>query len=357
MEIEATTTQAGTRIEENALLMAVEFVPNGKRYYYWYPRQLDVAPGDKVFVFVPENGEQKRYEVLVRKAGMSYKEACARSNRNTFKCIRSHFKMPSRRLSYIEPASTNQITGKKITGAIIDDVLDTSALARGVDMHRAVEDTLKPDFSAMELRVIAGMKCGGFEFSKQAMASVGMAAAKKQFPGCAIQMTEEGGHLLFKPVTATVATPPAKASPDHYNLQADVYRQFFELGKAERFQGLHPALGAGYGRASPTARPLRPSALPQWPCPAKENPVSIKVETKTFVNGTDVKTLTTDQLYGYIATAENEIKKLEGLKNKPRKLQERIDELQNGIDKLIEAVDGPAPVTGEAQQSDAAVED
>ena len=63
--------------------------------------------------------------------------------------------------------------------------------------------------------------------------------------------------------------------------------------------------------------------------------VTIKIENKTFVNGADATKMTEDQLFDTIAAAEAEIRRLESLINKPKKIEARIAELQAGIAALV----------------------
>lgn len=65
----------------------------------------------------------------------------------------------------------------------------------------------------------------------------------------------------------------------------------------------------------------------------------IKVETKVFVNGTDIKILSDDTLFQMIQSTEKEIDKLLEIKTKPKKLVARIKELEDGLKTLVETMD------------------
>lgn len=80
----------------------------------------------------------------------------------------------------------------------------------------------------------------------------------------------------------------------------------------------------------------------------KENTMHpFKLITKTFVSSADAKmqdvtTLTDDEIFDLIAQAEAEIAKLEAIKTKPKKLQQRINDLQAGITEITAYLDAKA---------------
>lgn len=68
----------------------------------------------------------------------------------------------------------------------------------------------------------------------------------------------------------------------------------------------------------------------------KENSMKpITVETRVFVNNTDVTALDNPALYGLISDQEKEIDRLNAIKNKPNRLNEEIKKRQEGIDALV----------------------
>lgn len=67
--------------------------------------------------------------------------------------------------------------------------------------------------------------------------------------------------------------------------------------------------------------------------------VMLKITHATYVNGTDVKTLSVDALVGLISTTEKEIEKLEALGSKPKKVLKKIDELKEGLAELVKIAD------------------
>lgn len=68
----------------------------------------------------------------------------------------------------------------------------------------------------------------------------------------------------------------------------------------------------------------------------------IKITTKTLVNGTDVKELDDSTIYNLIADQEAEIKRLEAIENKPKKLVAEIGERRAGIKALVDYLDSKA---------------
>lgn len=71
----------------------------------------------------------------------------------------------------------------------------------------------------------------------------------------------------------------------------------------------------------------------------KEEYTMIEIKDVTYVNGTDVATMTDDQVFSAIAKAEGEISKLKEIKTKSKKLTAKIADMQKGIDDLVAIID------------------
>ena len=71
----------------------------------------------------------------------------------------------------------------------------------------------------------------------------------------------------------------------------------------------------------------------------QEKQVKIVIETKTFINGSDVAALTNDQLFKFISDIENEVKRLSAIEHKPKALQAQINALNCGIIDIVEICD------------------
>lgn len=72
----------------------------------------------------------------------------------------------------------------------------------------------------------------------------------------------------------------------------------------------------------------------------------IEITTKTLINGIDIATMSDSQLYSTIANQEDEIKKLEKIENKPKRLVNEIDKRKAGIRALVSFLDAKeAPTT------------
>lgn len=65
----------------------------------------------------------------------------------------------------------------------------------------------------------------------------------------------------------------------------------------------------------------------------------IKIETKTYVNGTDVATLSDSEIYSLIAAQEAQVEELEKIKTKPKKLVNEIEKRKAGIQALVDYLD------------------
>lgn len=66
---------------------------------------------------------------------------------------------------------------------------------------------------------------------------------------------------------------------------------------------------------------------------------AIEITTKTLINGQDIKGLTDSQIYSLIADQEAEIKKLEAIENKPKRLVNEIEKRKAGIKALVDYLD------------------
>lgn len=65
----------------------------------------------------------------------------------------------------------------------------------------------------------------------------------------------------------------------------------------------------------------------------------IEITKKTFINGTDITTMTDDALFAKLAQAEAEVKELEAIEAKPKKLVARIKEVKQSIADLVKLMD------------------
>lgn len=60
----------------------------------------------------------------------------------------------------------------------------------------------------------------------------------------------------------------------------------------------------------------------------------------TLVYGKDSRLIEDTEIFGHIKKLEDEIKKLNSIENKPKKLSKKIDELNGDIKELVAVVDG-----------------
>lgn len=65
----------------------------------------------------------------------------------------------------------------------------------------------------------------------------------------------------------------------------------------------------------------------------------IKIETKTFVNGVDISTMDDASVYALIATQEAQIKELDKIETKPKKLTAEIEKRKAGVKALVDYLD------------------
>ena len=71
----------------------------------------------------------------------------------------------------------------------------------------------------------------------------------------------------------------------------------------------------------------------------QENVMKLKIESTVLVNGEPIKSFSDEALFNTIKQAEDEIKRLSELKATPKRVLARIEELQAGINALVEAMD------------------
>lgn len=115
----------------------------------------------------------------------------------------------------------------------------------------------------------------------------------------------------------------------HHAWQYDIYRamrqqEFYYSGNRHSAASI-AALGAGYLDKEPY----------DFNTIKRKTPMSIKIETITFVNGQDVNKMSDDQIFDTIAATEQEIARLNSTEHKPASLQKRIDGLVAGIEQLV----------------------
>lgn len=179
---------------------------------------------------------------------------------------------------------------------------------------------------------------------------------------------------------APSAGQASACKPDMYKTVADFYARYCSnpTSDNDRFLGKHPALGApyslndtlkkqvgeavhrqveaGFQQAAITGKRITgvivddpiadnnkayfryfPSNTPKK---SQEDTVELKIETKTFLNGTDVNTMSPAHLFAHIQNVENEIRRLSTLVNQPKKVRDYVASLEKGLDSLMKAVDG-----------------
>lgn len=78
---------------------------------------------------------------------------------------------------------------------------------------------------------------------------------------------------------------------------------------------------------------------PSIPKPIQKPAMSITFKTITYINGTDVNTLTEDQLIGFIKRTEAEIADLGSIKTKSKKVDQKIADAEATLGKLVAALD------------------
>ncbi len=73
--------------------------------------------------------------------------------------------------------------------------------------------------------------------------------------------------------------------------------------------------------------------------PKKVNNMTKLIESKTFVNGTNIAGMDTSEMYDAIVEAEAQVKHLESIENKPKKLVKEIVQRKKDIASLVVAID------------------
>lgn len=180
---------------------------------------------------------------------------------------------------------------------------------------------------------------------------------------------------------APSAGQASACKPYMYKMVADFYARYCSnpTSDNDRFLGKHPALGAPYSPSDTLKKQVGEAVHRQVESAfqhatitgkrvtgiiiddpilednnkayfryfssnitkkSQEDTVELKIETKTFLNGTDVNTMSPAHLFAHIQNVENEIRRLSTLVNQPKKVRDYVASLEKGLDALMKAVDG-----------------
>lgn len=166
--------------------------------------------------------------------------------------------------------------------------------------------------------------------------------------------TQEEVRKMFQCDFSVLESRALAAQGEEYHRQMEKQMRLadrYGFGPQEMLKAYAPVHGIATGRAPATdnlPRRWRMKNLPLFEgCSAqpKETTVSAKIETITYVtlpNSTarrDVKTLTKEEFFDAIAALEARHKQLDGVKRKPRALQEELDNLEGQITDLSNLCD------------------
>lgn len=147
------------------------------------------------------------------------------------------------------------------------------------------------------------------------------------------------GSELFNEVTSYLHRPRDPLLDYKINLNTDRSAHNPQLSAyAAQLYGTPKILDVGDRVSGTFTFTLTPADLPT----DQEPTMNIKIETRTFFNGEDIKGMSDDYLFQQIANAEAEIRRLEAIETKPAKLAARIDALRVGIADLAAAIDARA---------------
>jgi hypothetical protein len=80
-------------------------------------------------------------------------------------------------------------------------------------------------------------------------------------------------------------------------------------------------------------------AAPKTTQPTQETTIMANIEIKTFIDNQDASRLSDDEIFSKIAALELQINQLSAISRKPKKLDEKIQKLQQDIEALVEYVD------------------
>jgi hypothetical protein len=97
----------------------------------------------------------------------------------------------------------------------------------------------------------------------------------------------------------------------------------------------------------PAAQPAQPEPQQPQPQPQENTTMSLKLNaqqpfelnTKTYLNGVDLDSLSNSELYAQIQAQEDAIEKLQAIKAKPKSLLAEIKKRQAGIEALVVFMD------------------
>lgn len=105
----------------------------------------------------------------------------------------------------------------------------------------------------------------------------------------------------------------------------------------------YPATKHGAPLAAETVAKMFEATPVPSPTSTKEDSM-LTIQTKTYVNGNEIDKLTDGQLFEMIAGQEREMKEMEAIINKPKKLVAELVKRQAGIDALVAFLDAKPAV-------------
>ncbi len=276
----------------------VRFGDYPKDYCYWVPERWAVAPGDELWV----NAAGAKKKVWVR--------AISGLDDGTYKVAM-------------------QRVGKR-PGPAPEDTRNEVELSRGdwvlVRQHPNPEQyNFTPGFENMWCEEMGEYMGRPFKVHHIAPSGVTLEdAGCYRFPP---QMLEPLKVAQRDPVEVGNEIHTRLADMDFAELEQRVLAQMLDrvlpyVGKSDCFPYFFTHSPDRYTKPNP-----------------EETPVSIKIETITYVNDIPVHDLSDDAVFEIISRAEKEIERLQGISSRPIRITNRIDELRRGINELVKLLD------------------
>lgn len=152
---------------------------------------------------------------------------------------------------------------------------------------------------------------------------------KAKAEGKIIQISHNGGK------TWSDSTANWKYSPDCYRVKPEEQRLVpnggVRVGELHVIVG-RPGAGASHFMSTEVAK--QKSTNQQ-----KENTMKLELTTRHFLNGKDISEITLAQLYQTIGMAEQDIRELEKIENKPKRLVKEIEKRKADLKALVDFLD------------------
>lgn len=317
-----------TPFQGRPIWASVEFTPGGKRYHYWVDERWGVAEGNTLQVTTPYGTKQVEVVAYGVERPPTYHGAMRAADR-----IVSH-----RRKKQVEQPKTPEPeigVGDWVLVRQHPNPEQFNQTPGFFNFWCEEMDEYKGNAYRVGNVTQSGVRlenAGGYRFPPQMLEPIKVA----QHDNCAREVGNEihtkMANMDFAELEQRVM---AQMLETHFGVDFAKQKRRSMAQMLETLDSVLPHLG------KPDCFPYFFTHSPDRytkPNP-EETPVSIKIETITYVNDIPVHDLSDDAVFEIISRAEKEIERLKGISNRPARISKRIEELNDGISELVKLLD------------------